>query len=123
MSKTKSTRRAIIGALTVLTMAGVGYGVTNSNTVSASKAGDGSAAVSGYTVTSVHYTLQAADPTLIGSVSFDLGAAASAGNVKAKLGGATWYSCALAGTVATCDTSTGTDTVLGLTSLRVIAAE
>ena len=122
MSKTKSTRRAIIGALTVLTMAGVGYGVTASNTVSASKAGDGSGTVAGYSVTNVHYTLQA-DPTLISSVSFDLGAAASAGNVKAKLGGATWYSCALAGTVATCDTSTGTDTVLGLTSLRVIAAE
>ena len=127
MSKTKSSRRTIIGALAVMTVAGVGYGVTASNTVAASKAGDGNAAISGYDVSSIHYTLRAADPTFIDSVSFTLDSTPVAGStIKAKLNsaaGSAWYSCTNAAAVATCSTSAGSEAVASANNLQVIVAQ
>ncbi len=58
---------------TVLVLAGAivagTYAFTAANTVPASHAGDGSGAVTGYTVTNVHYTLNA-NPATIDSVAF-----------------------------------------------------
>ncbi len=98
------------------------YAFAASNTVPATKAGDGSGTVTGYTVTSVVYVLNATDPTTLDSVSFDLGAAAATGKVKAQLvASGPWYTCTLdTGTVWECDT-TGL-TVSSVDQLRVVAA-
>ncbi len=100
------------------------YAFAASNTLPATKAGDGTGAVSGYTVTSVVYTLNATDPSTLDSVEFDLGAAAATGKVKAQLVATTgtWYTCTQVGvtTVWTCST-TGL-TASSVDQLRVIAA-
>lgn len=96
------------------------YAFAAANTVPDTKAGDGLGVVSGYTVTSVVYTLNAASPSTLDSVEFDLGAAAI--QVHAQLVAAgPWYACTLsAGTTWSCDT-TGL-TVLTIDQLRVVAA-
>jgi hypothetical protein len=124
----KRALRIFVIVVVVFSLATVAYASAAANTVDASKAGDGNAAVSGYTVTAIHYTL-AADPTLISAVTFDLGAAAGTGKVQVGIGtGAspftyTYFGCTLSsGTEWTCPI-TSSQTVLGITSLRVIAAE
>ena len=100
------------------------YAFAASNTVPATKAGDGVGTVSGYTVTGVAYTLNATDPSTLDSVEFDLGAAAATGQVKAQLVATTgsWYTCTEVGvtTVWTCDT-TGL-TASSIDQLRVVAS-
>lgn len=109
--------------LVVAIIAVTAYAFAAANTVPATKAGDGLGVVSGYTVTSVAYTLNATNPNTLDSVSFDLGAAAATGQVKAQLVATTgtWYACTLtAGTVWSC-TTTGL-TVSSIDQLRVVAA-
>ena len=53
------------------------YAFTAANTVDASKAGDGAAAITGFDVGEITYSANSLDPTLIDSVSFDLDAAAT----------------------------------------------
>ena len=81
---------ALIAAVCVA--AGI-YAFTASNTVPGSKAGSGSGAITGYTVSNVHYTLNSTDPTKLDAVTFTLDAAA--GTVKAQVDtvAGDWYSC------------------------------
>ena len=83
--------------LATLVVAGVlataTYAFTASNTVPASRAGDGSGAISGYTVSGVAYTLNATYPSNLDSVAFTLDAAASVAKIKLVAAGSTWYSC------------------------------
>lgn len=98
------------------------YAFAAANTVPDTKAGDGSGAVSGYTVTSVVYTLNGTDPSLLDEVSFDLGAAATQVQVQLVASG-TWYACALnAGTVWDCNTTSPALNVADIDQLRVVAA-
>lgn len=104
----------------VVALAAAAYAFAASNTVPATKAGDGSGAVSGYTVMGVVYTLNGSDPSTLDSVAFDLGAAATQVKVQLVAAGS-WYTCALdTGTVWECDT-TGL-TVSTIDQLRVVAA-
>ncbi len=97
------------------------YAFAAANTVPATKAGDGSGVISGYTVTSVVYTLNGTDPTTLDEVSFDLGAAATQVQAQLVATTGTWYACTLdTGTVWQCDT-TGL-TVSSIDQLRVVAA-
>ena len=97
------------------------YAFAAANTVPATKAGDGLGVVSGYTVTSVAYTLNGTDPSTLDSVSFDLGAAATQVKVQLVATTGSWYACTLtAGTTWSCDT-TGL-TVSTIDQLRVVAA-
>ena len=83
----------------IVAISAAAYAFAASNTVPATKAGDGSGVVSGYTVTGVVYTLNGTDPSTLDSVSFDLGAAAT--QVQAQLvASGSWYTCTL-------DTGTG----------------
>ena len=80
----------------VLVLAGATYAFAAANTVPASKAGDGSGAISGYVVSAIHYNLNAITPTNIDSVTFTLDSAPVAGStIKIKLvaAGSTWYTC------------------------------
>lgn len=83
--------------LATLVVAGVlataTYAFTASNTVPASKAGDGSGTISGYTVSNVAYTLNATNPSNLDSVGFTLDSAASVAKIKLVSSGSTWYSC------------------------------
>ena len=71
------------------------YAFTAGNTVPASRAGDGTGLVSGYTVGSLDYNETSAtdtDPSTIESVDFTL--TGDADRVKAQLvAGGTWYAC------------------------------
>ncbi|RJP51265.1 MAG: hypothetical protein C4557_08355 [Anaerolineaceae bacterium] len=97
------------------------YAFAAANTVPDTKAGDGSGTVSGYTVTSVVYTLNGTDPSTLDSVAFDVGAAASQVKVQLVATTGSWYDCTLGtGTTWSC-TTTGLD-VSTIDQLRVVAA-
>jgi hypothetical protein len=123
------TRSRLMGRLATLTMllgvlvAGT-YAYTAANTVPASKAGDGSGAVSGYVVSAVHYNLNGTSPQNVDSVTFTLDAVPAAGStIKAQVDGSNWYTCTNVTTAITCTTTSPQATVLGATSLRVIVAQ
>lgn len=121
-----STRTlALFGLVLLLSLAA--YGFAASNTVPATAAGDGQGTISGYTVSSISYTLNATTPSTIDSVSFSIsptsGGSAPA-TVKAKLvsGSSTWFSCSnTSGTTWSC-TLTGI-TASAADELRIIAAQ
>jgi hypothetical protein len=122
MLKRRNRGSRYIGTLLLtLLFAVAAYAFTASNTVPTSKAGDGSGAISGYSVSSVVYTLDAADPTMIQKVAFTLDAAAT--SVQASLtGAAPFQSCVVAGLNVTCTFATE-PTVLSVTNLREIAVQ
>ena len=124
--KFSRSRMLISGALVAGVMAVGGYAFTASNTVDASKAGDGSGAISGYDVTSVHYALNATDPSTVDSVSFNLDSTpAASSTVKAKIDG-TWYDCTVptaSPNTSTCDTTADHPAVFDADSLQVVAAD
>lgn len=104
------------------------YAFAAANTVDPSNAGDGSAAISGYTVTNVTYTL-GSDPSTITGVSFKVtpvdNAANYAKSVSIRLNNSgTWYSC----TVNTTDHVTATCNSINVaastaSNLQVVAAQ
>lgn len=115
----KKNMKVLLTVSVIVVLSAAAYAFAASNTVPDTRAGDGTGAVSGYTVTSVAYTLNASDPSTLDSVSFDLGAAATQVEVQLVASG-TWYSCSLdSGTVWECDT-TGL-AVSTIDQLRVIA--
>ncbi len=110
----------VLGLLAVLT-----YGFANSNTVDPSNAGDGGAAISGFTVTNVHYDLNASNPSTIDNVSFTLNPALPVGGASriSLDGGTNWLATnACTGTTNVTCAASGT-TVVSLANLRVVAAQ
>jgi len=101
------------------------FAYTASNTVPGSQAGEGEGIVTGYVLTSVHYGLNATDPSKIDSVSFNLDSAPGAGStIKAKLlSTGSWYPCTTVGVAVTCNTSSPQVGVLGADKLTVVAAQ
>ena len=123
-------RRSAIGrwtavlALTAALVAGV-YAFTAANTVPASKAGDGSGAISGCVLSSVHYNLNASSPQNIDSVTFNLDSTPTSGStIKAQLDAAgSWYTCTNVAAAVTCTTTSPQATVAAATQLRVVIAQ
>jgi hypothetical protein len=117
----------LFGALVFAAIVATGvYGFAAANTVPATKAGDGSGAVSGYTISSVHYGLNATTPTSIDQVTFNLNSTPAAGStIKIKLvaAGTTWYSCTNVAAAITCATTSPQATVLAADELRVVVAD
>jgi hypothetical protein len=109
------------------------YAFTAANTVPASKAGAGSGAVSGYTITNLHYNLNATAPGDIDSLTFNVSPvvpSTSTGKVTIQAtlssGGPYTYTCATdtTGATATCVTSSPSQLTIGLlNSLTVVAAQ
>jgi hypothetical protein len=115
-------RLAAVAVLASVLVAGT-YAYTAANTVDASKAGDGSGAVTGYLVSAVHYTLNTTSLQNVDSVTFTLDSEPASGStIKAQVG-ANWYSCTNVTTAVTCATTSPQATVLPITSLRVIIAQ
>ena len=99
------------------------YAYAAANVVPDSKAGDGSGAITGYTVSAIHYVLNST-PTTIDSVTFTLNSTPVAGStIKIKLvaAGSTWYTCTNVTTAVTCVT-TGAS-VLSADDLRVVVSD
>ena len=124
------SRWSSLGRMTVvLLVAGVlvagSYAFTAANTIPASHAGEGTGTVSGYTLTNIHYNLNATNPSNVDSVTFTLDTApAATSTLKAQLvSGGSWYSCTNSGANVTCATTSPQATVLATNQLRVIAAD
>jgi len=115
-----------IGLLFVLvaTAALAAAAFTAANTVPATNAGDGSAAISGYTITNVSYNLNSTNPQNLDAVTFTI-APATAGTVRVQVqSGGTWYTCANAAGSVTCATTAPTQaTVLAADQLTVVATD
>ena len=117
-------RLSMLALGAVIAVALSGYAAAN--VVPASKAGDGNNTISGYTVSAVHYNLNASNPANIDSVTFTLNSAPVAGSkVKIKLvsAGSTWYSCTMTVADASCATTSPQATVASADELRVVAAD
>ena len=122
MLRSRRRRTALIVAAAAA-LAFAAYAFTASNTVPGSSAGDGSGAISGYTVSNIAYTLDSTNAANIESVSFTLSAAA--GTVKAKLVAAssTYTDCSnTGGNNWSCDVEPD-PSVLSADELRVIAVQ
>ena len=100
------------------------YGFAAANTVPDGVAGEGSGAISGYTVSNVVYTLNSSDPTAFASVAFDLDANAS--DVYAGLGNGTviyWTSCTGGPTSFSCNLAGSTVSVGAAVELHVSSVQ
>jgi hypothetical protein len=121
---------AIVAA--VLILASATYAFAAANTVPASKAGDGSNTISGYTASAVHYNLNANNPTIVDSVTFTLDSTPIAGStIRISLVSSsnasnsnTWYTCLNKGTAVTCDNgSTLNVPVSAINTLEIVIAD
>ncbi|HET7143237.1 MAG TPA: hypothetical protein VFI68_04375 [Anaerolineales bacterium] len=113
--------KMFIVVLVVLVLATSAYAFAATNTVPASRAGEGSGAISGYTVSNIVYTFDTSNPSDLTNVAFSLDAAAA--TVKVSL--------TAAGTLQACTNPSGNNwtcaltgvTVTGASSLRVVASQ
>jgi len=121
--------KVLVIALIIFAVAGSAYAFAAANTVPDSAAGYKASVVSGYTVTSIAYDLDATDPTLVDEITFDI--APSSGTVVAaivKLQTATagaWTDCSLVAGTAPSMTVTctyGSLQLADVTALNVVAS-
>lgn len=99
------------------------YAFTASNTVPATKAGQGTGTVSGYSATGVSYTLNGTTPESIDAVSFTISpVTTNAVKIQLASGGA-WYSCDNTAGAVTCDTTSPQATVTNASTLEVVASQ
>jgi hypothetical protein len=114
-------RLLLVLVLVVLAATGA-YVFTASNTVPGTNAGSGSGVISGYTISSVAYNLNASNPNNIDTTTFTI-APTTAGTVKIQLvSGGTWYDCTNTAGSVSCDTTVGTQaTVSPANQLTVVA--
>lgn len=118
----RSSRTLIVALVAVAIGAGV-YAYAATNTVPGSTAGAGSGTISGYTVSSIAYTLNSTTPTNLDQVAFTISPAA-ASTVKVQLAsGGSWYSCTNSTGSVTCTTTSPQATAAAATQLTVVAAQ
>jgi hypothetical protein len=122
----------ILGAVIAVAIGGGAYAFTASNTVPATTAGAGAGVVSGYTVTNLHYSLNATSPQNIDSLTFTITPvvpSTSSGKViisaQLSTGGPTTYTCLTdtTGASVTCATTSPQLTVALIMGVTVIAAQ
>ncbi len=99
---------------------------TGSNTVTASRSGDGQSALATYIPSNIVYALNTTAPDNIDKVTLTLDAAPVAGStisLQMRAGGP-WYACSSSGTTLTCQTvSGGQATVTTTNALRLVGAD
>ena len=123
MTLVRRPRRTLIVALIAVAIGAGVYAYAATNTVPGSTAGSGSGAISGYTVSSIAYTLNGTTPTNLDQVAFTI-APTAASTVKVQLAaGGSWYSCANAAGSVTCATTAPQATAVAATQLTVVAAQ
>ena len=110
-------------AVLACVFASAAYAFTAANTVPGSSAGAGSGAITGYTASSVTYTLNATNPQNLDQVAFTISPSTTA-TVKAQLvSGGSWYSCANSSGSVTCATTSPQATAATANQLTVVAAQ
>ena len=116
-------RRLIVVAVLAIGIASGVYAYAATNTVPNSSAGSGSGTISGYTVTSVAYGLNATTPTNLDQVAFSI-APTTTSTLKVQLAAAgAWYTCTNTAGSATCNTTIPQATAVAATQLTVVAAQ
>ena len=118
----KSPRRlAAVAVFAIVAMSGFGFAAQNGFT-GENRAGNGNTTIGAFTISNIHYSLDANDGDLLDEVSFDLSAPAS--EVMTSLdGGSTWVNCGastLPNNSVVCTLSPGVD-VFGAQALEVSA--
>lgn len=116
--RTARKAKLIAAAALMLMVTGATYAYTASNTVGASNAGYGTGSVTGYNVTasSIHYTIDTANPGSPGISAMTFTVDNPAGDVKVQLTpGGNWYDCgatvgASAPYTVNCTTTAGGET-------------
>lgn len=112
-----------LGVTGLLLSLGVGaYAFTATNTVPTSKAGDGSGTISGYTLSAIHYGLNATTPTNVDSVSFTVDTAPASGSTMKVQINSSWYTCTNVTTTVTCTTTSPQLTVANSATLEALIA-
>jgi hypothetical protein len=123
--------KLLVASVTAIAIAAGTYAFTATNVVPTSTAGAGSAGVSGYTVGSLHFALDAAAPQLVDSATFTISPpipSASTGKVIVSVtqsGAAVAYACttnATGGNV-TCPTGAPVVYAADITGFTVVAAQ
>ena len=134
MRKRRMTRGftvALVVGMTLLTGLGA-YAFTAANTVPQSNVGAGSGTVSGYTVSNVHYNLNATTSTNVDSLTFTVspvipstGSGTVVISVDLVSGGSTRYTCTrnAAGDTVTCATTSPQLAADNISKLTVVAAQ
>ncbi len=118
----RKRHRYLLAAAVAAVVAPAAYAFTAANTVPNSNAGSGSGTISGYTVSNVSYTLNAANPQNVDQVAFTI--APTTGTVKAQLvSGGSWYACTNSSGSVTCATTSPQATAAGVNQLTVVAAQ
>jgi len=124
--------RLLLALVVAGAIAGGAYAFTASNTVPNGNVGSGSGTVSGYVVSALHYTLDAAIPNDVDSLTFTISPvipSTSTGKVivaaALTTGGPTNYTCSTntAGDTVTCATTAPQLTADKLTGITVVAAQ
>ena len=121
--------KVLLFVLAVLVIGGSAYAFAAANTVPDSAGGYKASVVSGYTVTNIVYDLDAADPTIVDAITFDISpSAGSAEAVVVKVqtaSGGAWTNCTLVAGVAPAKSATCTYGALLLedvTALNIVAS-
>lgn len=134
MRSLRISRGMVIGlVIGFAALTGIGaYAFTATNTVPQSNVGAGSGTVSGYTVSNVHYNLNATTPTNVDSLTFNVSPSIpSTGNgtvviaVDLTSGATSRYTCSrnAAGDVVTCATTSPQLVADAVVKLTVVAAQ
>lgn len=123
-----TTKVMVLGGVAILgaAMIGIVMASTASNTVPDSKAGEGQGTITGYDISTVHYQLNATDPSKIDAVTFKLDSAPIVGStIKVKVGSTStaWYNCTTVTTAATCATTSPAASVAAANELKVVVAQ
>lgn len=122
MNFRRKRNRYLLAAAVAAIAAPAAYAFTAANTVPPSNAGSGLGAISGYTVSNVAYTLNAANPQNVDQVAFTI--APTTGTVKVQVvSGGSWYACTNTAGSVTCATTSPQATAATVNQLTVVAAQ
>lgn len=105
-SRKRSRKALLVEIVLGVIVCVAGFAFTASLVVNASQAGDGSGAVSSFTVATLVYELDATNPAFIANVRLTF-SGGTPGEVKAQIGGGSWSSlCTNSGGTFTCSWTT-----------------
>jgi hypothetical protein len=106
----KSPRRlAAVAVFAIVAMSAFGFAAQN-NFNGQNRAGNGTDAISGYTITNISYSLQGSNPQYLDEVSFTLNQPAS--EVQVRFDAGTWIDCGASGVGNAVTCTIPNDTVL-----------
>jgi hypothetical protein len=118
----RKRNRYLLAAAAAAVVAPAAYAFTAANTVPNSNAGSGAGTISGYTVSSVAYTLNGANPQNVDQVAFTI--SPTSGTVKVQVvSGGSWYACTNTAGSVTCATTSPQATAAAVNQLTVVAAQ